>query len=104
MGFGKVFEGLSLMSKSRLLVFILGGWLISGALATTGCSPRLTEEDLGQLQTQPSQLPGSGQKYDLPEPDSSKNEMGSPSEEGEATNPTNDDANLAPSEKVESHS
>jgi hypothetical protein len=56
------------MSTSRSLVLVLGALLFAGMSTITGCSTRLNEEDLGEIQTVPGQLPGAGEKYALPEP------------------------------------
>ncbi len=62
------------MSTSRILLILLGAWMLAATTAMTGCSRRLTEKDLGEIQTEASQLPGTGEKYALPEPYFSKEE------------------------------
>jgi hypothetical protein len=52
---------------SRMLVIVLGASLIAGT-TISGCGPRLTDEDLGEVQTKASELPGAGEEYELPEP------------------------------------
>jgi hypothetical protein len=42
--------------------------LIFLAMAVAGCGPRLSKEDLGELQTEAADLPGAGEEYELPEP------------------------------------
>lgn len=56
------------MSVPRLLALGLAVWLSAGTTMIVGCSPRLTSKDLGEIQTHPSKLPGSGEEYALPEP------------------------------------
>ncbi len=56
------------MSTPRLLVIILGAWLVAVAATLPGCSAGLAEEDLGEVLTETGQLPGAGEKYPLPEP------------------------------------
>ncbi len=51
---------------SRMLVILLGAWLIVGT-TVSGCGPQLTDEDLGEVQTRVSQLPGADEEPTLPE-------------------------------------
>lgn len=51
---------------SRLLVMLVGAWLLLGTIS--GCGPGLNEEDLGEVQTEAHQLPGADEEYVLPEP------------------------------------
>ncbi len=51
----------------RMLVFVLGVGLIVVGAGLSGCGPRLSDEDLGELQTDGSQLPGADEDYELPE-------------------------------------
>ena len=51
---------------SRLLVMLVGAWLVLGTIS--GCGPELNEEDLGEVQTDARQLPGADEEYVLPEP------------------------------------
>lgn len=52
---------------SRMLVIVLGAWLILGT-TISGCGPRLADEELGEIQTDADQLPGVDEEYVLPEP------------------------------------
>ncbi len=52
---------------SRMLVILLGAWLIVGT-TISGCGPQLSDEDLGEVQTEASQLPGADEEQVLPEP------------------------------------
>lgn len=54
------------MSRSRVFVTMLGAWLLVGTLALSGCSPRPSEEDLGEIETSRQEMPGAGEKYPLP--------------------------------------
>jgi hypothetical protein len=58
----------------RMLVFVLGVWLIVVGTSLPGCGPSLTDQDLGELQTKDSKLPGADEKYELPEPTASEEE------------------------------
>ncbi|NLS98182.1 MAG: hypothetical protein GXX96_39130 [Planctomycetaceae bacterium] len=50
----------------RMLALVLAVCSIGGP-ALVGCGPELTEEDLGEVQTEASQLPAAGEPYDMPE-------------------------------------
>jgi len=52
---------------SRLLVVLMFGCLVLGTVS--GCGPELSEEELGEVQTSAGELPGAGEKYQLPEAD-----------------------------------
>lgn len=69
---GKIAEFL----MSRLLVMLVGAWLVLGAIS--GCGPELNEEDLGEVQTEASQLPGAGEEYVLPEPNIPEEDLAAP--------------------------
>lgn len=51
----------------KLLVVVLGAWMIAGT-SISGCSPRPSDEELGKIETDSTQLPGGDEKYVLPEP------------------------------------
>lgn len=66
---------------SRMLVIVLGVCLGLGAVSGCG-GPQVSDDDLGEVQTDVRELPGAGEKYPLPslkEPqkDSDSEEAGS---------------------------
>ena len=49
---------------SRMLVIVLGVCL--GLAAVSGCGHQLSDKDLGEIQTDAGELPGSDWQYSLP--------------------------------------
>ena len=57
---------------SRMLAILMGGCLVVGSVS--GCGPRLTDEELGEVQTKAQDLPGAGEGYLLPAQKASQDE------------------------------
>lgn len=49
---------------ARMLVIVLGVCL--GLATVSGCEPQLSDQDLGEIQTDAGELPGADWQYSLP--------------------------------------